>query len=188
MGSDQGSAEDQSGASQLGTDACLQVPAPGDEQSTLSHRASTEVEAEASQAVSADVLDALYRHLFQMEVEAEEKRRSRVGDDDHPINVEKIKESLGCLPICEVEIDFDLRTMRYTVRHRVPAHERVFKIYDRYGFFKREEKQEFRQERSQQISIDPYMLDRYRGDADHIAREIIKQMRGEWNYNWPHHA
>lgn len=136
-----------------------------------------------TKAVARDVAVA----RFEAGVELEEERRARVGDEKHPINVEKIKQGLGCLPICEVRIDFPPLVQTYLIEHWTPAHERVFKIYDRYGYFVREHTQVFKDERHSRIAVDPYLLDRYE-DREDIARHIIERLKYEWNANWPHHA
>lgn len=117
--------------------------------------------------------------------------KRRVGDPDHPINVEAIKEGMGCLPICEVWIEKPvLPFYRYTIRHRVPAHERTYSVWRwRNGQrVKLERKQDFHQEANYSYSIDPYFLDRYRGEAEDIAREIVRQLRYTWNDHWTYHA
>lgn len=132
---------------------------------------------------------------FDAYVEAQQKRKLKVGDPDHPINVESIKQHLGCVPeICEVFIDdgyggdgrYSPYHGMYVIRHTMPAHDRIYTVYDRRGLIESQKCMKFDQYNNQ-ISLDPYMLDRY-GDADKIAQEIVKRMRYEWNEAWPHHA
>ena len=184
-------ARDSTEPSDLGADAPVPMPIqPIEDEASLAHRTCAAGESEAS----GEAIAALFDRWIVAEMEADairdEESRRRVGDPDHPINAEKIKQGLGCIPdLCEVEIDpYHTLYGQVVIRHRVPAHERIYRVTDRFGYVKREVKQVFALERGSQIAIDPYMLDRHKGDAEDIAREIVRRMRYEWNESWSHHA